>query len=45
MKDIKLFCNISKENNLAPSRIHLYPFIKSFANPFVNITSAFLTAH
>ena len=37
-KYIKRFCNVPKEIYLTPLRI-LYPFIKSFANPFVDIVS------
>ena len=39
-KYIKLFCNVPEEKHLAPSRI-LYPFIKSFVNPFVDDASTF----
>ena len=39
-KYIKLFSNVPKEKYLASLRI-LYPFIKSFANPFVDIASTF----
>ena len=39
-KYVKWLCNVPKEKYLAPLRI-LYPFIKSFVNLFVDITSTF----
>ena len=39
-KYIKLFCNVSEKKYFAPLRI-LYPFVKSFVNPFVDIASNF----
>ena len=42
-KCIKLFCNVPKEKYLAPLRT-LYPFIKTFVNPFVDIAWTFFNS-
>ena len=36
---MKLFCNVPEEKYLASLRI-LYPFIKSFVNPFADVVSS-----